>query len=208
MRRLSPVLCAGLAALISFTPGHARDARVVPVQAVEDAPAETPETARERQQELLDSLFERLHTAPDERTAQLLEEAVWQIWLRSGSDTVDVLMQQSIKAMNERETQSALEILDAVVALAPDYAEGWNKRATVLFLLDRYSESMRDIVRVLELEPRHFGALSGIGLIHRALGDKEKALAAFRQALEIHPFLPGARKAIEELSEEVEGQGI
>jgi tetratricopeptide (TPR) repeat protein len=201
------VLGAMLAA-IAVAPASAGGAPIVLVQeALEEVPG-PPEDALARRDALLDSLFERLAAAPDESTARLLEEAVWQIWLRSGSDTVDVLMQQSIKAMGENEPAKALDILDAVVALAPDYAEGWNKRATVLFVLDRHGESMRDIARVLELEPRHFGALSGIGLIQRELGEKERALAAFRQALTIHPFLPGARKAIEELTKDVEGQGI
>jgi tetratricopeptide (TPR) repeat protein len=196
-------------AAMAAAPAPAGGPPVVLVQeALEEVPGEADEQALVRRDALLDSLFERLAAAPDESTARLLEEAVWQIWLRSGSDTVDVLMQQSIKAMGESEPAKALDILDAVVALAPDYAEGWNKRATVLFVLDRHDESMRDIARVLELEPRHFGALSGIGLIQRELGEKERALAAFRQALTIHPFLPGARQAIEELTKDVEGQGI
>jgi len=205
---LSIFLCGG-AALVADLSGPAR-AQDGAVPLTEDGAqiGESRDDYRERQNILLEPLFERLKAAPDARAAQLLEQAVWQIWLRSGSDTVDLLVQQATKAMSAQQHEKALEVLDAVVELAPDYPEGWNKRATVLYLLDRYDESMRDIVRVLELEPRHFGALSGIGLIRRELGDNDKALAAFRQALEIHPFLPGALRAVEDLRESVEGQGI
>ena len=99
----------------------------------------------------------------NDSTAKLLESAVWQVWLRSGSDTVDVLMQQSIKAMNDSENVTALAILDTIVELAPDYVEGWNKRATVLYIQGQHDASLRDINKALELEPRHFGALSGLG---------------------------------------------
>jgi tetratricopeptide (TPR) repeat protein len=206
------VRCCAFAAAMLFvvaSPGPPVAAfEVIRVQEAEAVPGLSDEEFRERQTEVLNALFLRLRDAEDERSAQLIEQAVWQVWLQSGSETVDLLMQQSIKALNDEQQDAALGILDAIVELAPDYAEGWNKRATVLFLMQRFHESMRDIVRVLELEPRHFGALSGIGLIRRSLGDKQEALAAFRQALEIHPYLPGAREAIEELSEEVDGQGI
>ncbi len=200
----------GFAAVLfvaSALPGLGSD-RVINVQAAGTPNNLTGEEFRKRQNALLDPLFARLRAAEDERSAQLLEQAVWQIWLRSGSETVDLLMQQSIKALNAQQPSEALRVLDAIVQLAPAYAEGWNKRATVLYLLSRFDESMHDISRVLELEPRHFGALSGIGLIRRSLGDNEDALAAYRRALEIHPYLSGARQAIEELKKEVEGQGI
>ncbi len=207
-RRLGLLLLLPLAALVYSVTAKASGANVIQVQSDESTPGLTAEESQDRQEYLLDDLFLRLKSADDERNAQVIEQAVWQMWLRSGSDTVDLLMQQSIQALNADEMDDALRILDAIVELAPGFAEGWNKRATVYYLMDRYDESMRDIVRVLEIEPRHFGAISGIGLIRRQLGDVQQALAAFRQALEIHPFLPGAQQAIDELSEEVEGQGI
>lgn len=197
---LTAVLLAGGIAFDAYAPAAA--------QATPQKPPESPADLKKHQVELLNSLFERLRDADDERTAQLLETAVWQIWLRSGSDTVDVLMQQSIKAMNDGENITALAILDTIVELAPGYAEGWNKRATVLYIQGQHGASLRDIEKALELEPRHFGALSGLGLIKRARGDDKAALAAYRQALHIHPFLTGAREAVKELKVIVEGKGI
>lgn len=177
-------------------------------QAAPQKRPETPEELKKHQRELLDSLFARLGDADNDSTAKLLEAAIWQVWLRSGSDTVDVLMQQSIKAMNDSENVTALAILDTVVELAPGYVEGWNKRATVLYIQGQHDASLRDINKALELEPRHFGALSGLGLIKRARGDDKAALAAYRRALHVHPFLTGAREAVKELKVIVEGKGI
>jgi tetratricopeptide (TPR) repeat protein len=182
--------------------------QILLAQAPTEKPAETPEELAKREAELLASLFERLANAQSEEDAELLESAVWQIWLRSGSDTIDVLMQQTIKAMNDERMDAALAILDSIVELQPDYAEGWNKRATVLYIRQQYDASLRDIAKVLELEPRHFGALSGLGLINRAQGNGKAALDAYRRALAIHPFLAGVAQSIRELEIEVEGQAL
>ena len=184
-----------------------RVAQAAPDKKAQKAP-QTPAEFKAHQKELLTSLFDRLTNADDERSAKLLEQAVWQVWLRSGSETIDLLMQQSIKAMNDKRSDAALAILDAVVELEPTYAEGWNKRATVLFTLRQFDASLRDIDKVLELEPRHFGALSGKGLIKRAQNDDKAALKAYRRALDVHPFLSGARQAVKDLREAVEGKGI
>jgi len=156
----------------------------------------------------LDALLKQLKTADNEQTASVIEEAVWQLWLRSGSDTVDLLMSRVADAMKEEDHSLALDLLNRVVDIKPDYAEGWNKRATVLFFFRDYARSLQDVERVLNLEPRHFGALSGLGLIMQEFGDRERALQAFRRALEIHPFLPAAVRAEKQLSQELEGRGI
>ncbi len=161
-----------------------------------------------RQHELVDSLLKRLGSAEDEETAAILEEAVLQAWIESGSETVDLLMTRTLSAMQQRNLPQALDLLNAIVELAPDYAEGWNKRATVLYLLDDYNHSLRDVHCTLALEPRHFGALSGLGMIMMDLGNQERALEAFRRALEINPFLINAKRAVERLTLEVEGQEI
>lgn len=183
---------------------------IAPPSAAQQKPKEpeSPAQLKKRQAEVLEGLFARLARAEDKEKAEVLEKAVWQIWLRSGSDTVDVLMQQSIKAMNDERMDAALAILDVVTEIAPSYPEGWNKRATVLYVQQQYEASLRDIAKVLELEPRHFGALSGKGLIRRAQGKDAEALEAFRDALKVHPFLEGAEQAIKELKIKVEGQGI
>ena len=157
---------------------------------------------------LLSSLFGRLKQAQDAGSARVLEGAIWKVWLRSGSPTIDLLMQQATKSMSRGQYNRALNLLDFIVELAPDYPEGWNKRATVLYIAGKFQASLDDIERVLELEPRHFGALSGMGLVLQQLGDKKGALNAFRQALSVHPFLPAAKLAVKTLEKEVEGQGI
>jgi len=179
-----------------------------PNAAVPRKPEPTPEEQAAERARLLTDLLGRLRTAEDRESATLLEQAIWKLWLRSGSPTIDLLMSRAVTLMNERRLDAALSILDIVVKLVPDYAEGWNKRATVYYLKQELRRSQHDIAKVLALEPRHFGALSGLGLVMRALGNKKAALEAFRRALEIHPFLPAARQGVEELTPEVEGRPI
>jgi tetratricopeptide (TPR) repeat protein len=156
----------------------------------------------------LDALLTQLKAADDDKTASIIEEAVWQLWLRSGSDTVDLLMNRVIAAMKRDDYSLALDLLNHIVEIRPGYAEGWNKRATVFFHLHDYARSLHDVERTLSLEPRHFGALAGLGLIFEELGQDENALKAFRRALAVHPFLPTVRKAERKLSEKIEGRGI
>lgn len=167
--------------------------------------AKDPEASRTQ---VLSDLFSRLREAPDAESAQLVAEAINKIWLRSGSDTVDLLITRAQKMIEEKELDVALDILDSVVEIAPGYAEGWNQRATVLFLKEDYRRSLDDLRRVLSIEPRHFRAINGLGLIMQELGDKEAALKAFRHALELYPTLNDAKQLEKELAREVEGQGI
>ncbi|WP_205042000.1 tetratricopeptide repeat protein [Rhodoligotrophos defluvii] len=169
-------------------------------------PASPAEAARQRA-DLLDSLFARLHNAQNETSAAVLQEAVAELWSRSGSPTVDVLVKQADQASRKRQFQTALTILDTVVEIAPEFPEAWNKRATVLFLQGDRERALADLERVLELEPRHFGALTALGVVLRAQGDKKEALEAFKRALEINPHLDEAKKAVEQLEREA-GQPI
>lgn len=166
-----------------------------------------PAPGAERAQRL-DILLTSLKTAPDESEAKDIELQIWRLWLHSGSDAVDLLMKRVITAMNDEDYSLALALLNHVVDIRPKYAEGWNKRATVLYTLREYPRCLSDIEHTLMLEPSHFGALSGLGTVLEAMGEKEQALEAFRRALEINPFLPGAKRAERKLSEEVEGQDI
>lgn len=147
----------------------------------------------------LGPLFDELRAASTPQDAQLLEVQIWRIWIDSGSEEVDRLMTQGIRAMAHQELETALALFGKVVELAPDFAEGWNKRATVHYLMDNYPASILDIQHTLDLEPRHFGALSGMGLIFMAVGDEVGALRAFEEVLKIHPQARSARAHAEGL---------
>ena len=158
--------------------------------------------------QVLADLFKRLRTAADEENAELVAEAIDKIWRRSGSDTVDLLMARAGEMVQKEKLDVALDILDSVVAIAPDYPEGWNRRATVFYMKRDFRRSLDDLRRVLALEPRHFKAINGLGLIMQELGDKEAALQAFRQVLRIYPHAEDTQRLEQELAREVEGQGI
>ena len=143
--------------------------------------------------------------ARDETVARELEKEIWNIWLYTGDGEIDRLMDLAIQDMNSGSFASSLEKLNRLVLRVPDHPEAWNKRATVLYLLHRYDESLADISKVLNLEPRHFGAISGIALISLARGDKKTALEAYRRAVTIYPLMPGAAAIIVALEQEVEG---
>jgi tetratricopeptide (TPR) repeat protein len=159
---------------------------------------------KEQRSELLDRLFGRLQTAKSEAEAKVAEQAIWGLWSHSGSPTDDILLEQAIKAMNVRHYSEALQILDALVEHAPNFAEAWNKRATVNYITGNLDRSLSDIDKVLELEPRHFGALSGLGMIRRDKGDERGALDAFRDALAINPYMSSVRDAVKSLEKDLE----
>ena len=156
----------------------------------------------------LDELFARLLATNDPVEAQQLEQIIWLIWKRSEKESINILMQQGEEAMNSGDFATALQTFNAMVNLEPEFAEGWNKRATVHYLIDNYNASVADVERTLVLEPRHFGALAGLGLVYDALKEKKKALEAYRSALAIHPHLFGVKLRIDQLTKEVEGQRI
>jgi tetratricopeptide (TPR) repeat protein len=181
-----------------------------PVAAQSDEPV-SPDTeapsAEASRDSRLDSLFETLQSTSDSRVAESAERDIIEIWLESGSDTVDLLMRWSLDAMEEKNYPLALDYLDRVLIMQPDYAEGWNKRATVHFLTDDYSKAIADIEQTLALEPRHFGALSGLGTILREIGDVDRAVVAFREALAVDPHLDSVKDALDEIEKE-EGEEI
>jgi tetratricopeptide (TPR) repeat protein len=156
----------------------------------------------------LDGLFERLGSATNPVEAGLVEEAIWQIWLISGEKRANRLMARGIVAMDRGDNATALAAFDEIVKFLPGFAEGWNKRATVHYLMARHQASLGDIERTLALEPRHFGALTGRGLVNLALGREEAALKAFEAALRIHPRLPGIAGHIKALRDKLEGKEI
>ena len=158
--------------------------------------------------EMLAELYGHLAQAPDAEQAAPIAETIEGLWLNSGSDTVSLLMGRASKAISEQHNDLALKFLDAVVELAPDYAEGWNRRAYVYYLQNDFEHAIGDLRRALALEPNHFKALEGLARILRESGQKKSALKAYQQIQKIYPSMPGAKEAVDELSVDVEGQGI
>lgn len=156
----------------------------------------------------LDALFAELKRARDEGTARRVSTRILQQWSQSGSASIDLLMLWAQEAMDSEQNDVALDLLDQVILLAPNYAEGWNRRATVHFMNGDYPKAMADIGRVLELEPRHFGALSGMATILREDDRKEAAMRAYQRLLEIYPMMREAQTELGKLADELAGQGI
>jgi tetratricopeptide (TPR) repeat protein len=169
--------------------------------------AGAPAEARQDDQRL-DALFEQLVAGDDLEAARRVEGTIWRIWTESGSATIDELMMLGIAAMGNGQFDTALESFDAIIEAAPDFAEGWNKRATLYYLIEEYPASVRDVEATLRLEPRHFGALSGMGLIYTALEDDARALQWFERALEVNPNMPMIARRTELLRERLKGEAI
>lgn len=197
------ILLAAL--LLAATPALAQAPAVKPKAdaAQPKAPAAPPKTRAQR----LDELFASLKTAPDADAAKPIARSIELLWLRSGSDTVDLLMTRALESA-KGDNDTAISLLDSVVGLAPDYAEAFNRRATIHFIKKDYERSMLDIREVLSHEPRHYNAWSGLGRILQDVGNKPKALAAFRKALELNPHIDGLKRQVETLSIEVDGRDI
>ena len=141
----------------------------------------------------LDELFVKLHEAQDVGTAKEIERRIWNLWLAHPDEAIKGLMDAGQVQMRLRDYRTALKTFEMMVDLAPDFAEGWNKRATIHWLLGNYRDSLADIDKTLALEPRHFGALSGRGLVYAALEEWELALESFESALEVYPQMTGPR---------------
>jgi tetratricopeptide (TPR) repeat protein len=156
-----------------------------------------PAVSADQHDPSLPKLFQFLKTttAPDEAGA--LEDRIWSVWAETGDPALDKLMVQSSDAMDRNDFQAALKDLDTITAKKPNFAEGWNKRATVYYMMGDYEKALADIDRTLELEPRHFGALSGLGLTNMKLGRDDAAVDAFERVLEIDPLYPNAKVNLE-----------
>jgi tetratricopeptide (TPR) repeat protein len=156
----------------------------------------------------LDSLFERLAKAENEREAQGISGLIERRWARSGSDTADLLLSRASEAVEKKELDLAVELLDRVVTLQPDWASAWYTRATVFYQLEDPIAAMADLNRALKLEPRHYAAWAGLGQIFMASDDKVRALQAFRRALKINPQIPTLQPIVEKLGHELDGQDL
>jgi tetratricopeptide (TPR) repeat protein len=149
-----------------------------------------------------DAVVTRL-SDPNRRVRVLAAAALWEIWSRSGNVEVDALFAQGVKQMQATDLQAALQTFTAVVQRQPEFAEGWNKRATVYFLMSELDKSLADCDEVLRRNPKHFGALSGAGQIHLKLDQPQKALDFLQRALEVNPNLTGLERLLPVLEQQI-----
>ena len=156
----------------------------------------------------LDPLFRDLLATADGAVAGAVEDRIWEIWLEHPGEEVLALMRAGVQNLNDDRAAAALAAFDAVVDRDPAYAEGWNKRANANYLLGRYGAAVQDIRRVLLLEPRHFAALAGLGLVYLALDEPAGALRAFDAALAINPHLEGVRAQAARLRQRMAGPAL
>jgi tetratricopeptide (TPR) repeat protein len=171
-------------------------------------PTDLPRAQRGDRTRNLDTLFEALKVAPDDSSAKAIEDRIWALWIVSTSDTCNLLMSRAKKATESKDYDLAIKFLDTVVKLKPDFVEAWNRRATIHYMKKDFARSLGDISQVLAREPRHFGALAGLGLILQELGDDKRALDAYRKALAVHPHLPRIPDVVKTLVDKVEGRDI
>ena len=162
----------------------------------------------DKRAKLRDDLYALLATSESEKDAKRIARAIERVWLTSGSDTVAVLMERALRAVKAKRSKLALTLLDTVVELAPDYAEGWNRRAYVHYKGNNLSNALGDLRRALALDPNHFKAMDGLGTILRETGEEEKAFKVYQRLRDIHPHWPGAEKIYQNLKRKVEGRGI
>jgi tetratricopeptide (TPR) repeat protein len=184
-----------LAATLAFTiPAPAQD------QAAEPAKTMPDETV-----DPIDRLFAELKRESDADEAERISRRIWALWRDSGSATANLLMQWADKAVADKNNSLALDLLDQVVVLMPDFAEGWNRRATLHYAMGNHAKSMADINRVLSLEPRHFGAMAGMAAILDAAGNDALALRAWEQMLRVYPANHQAQDKVGELADKLAG---
>ena len=214
MRRLSILLLAALTAGLALPvlpPAYAQAGGQRPVNQtpVTQTPVnQTPTKPDSAQPVSVDALFDQLYAADNPIEGRQIEHKIWEAWMASGSDTIDALMKGGVTVMNQGDYRRADEIFSSMIALKPDYAEAYNKRATVRFLAGDYAGSVADIERTLKLEPRHFGALSGLGTIMERMDNLPEALRAWRRALAADPFLADAPEKLKELRRRIDAQTL
>lgn len=152
-----------------------------------------------------DEMFARLKAASEEAEAADVAADIWATWMESGSPTVDLLMERAGIALENDDTETARELLDRVILIKPDFPEAWHRRAGLFLADENYPEAFRDLNEALKLEPRHFGAWLGMGVMLETLGGEKEALESYREALAIYPLMPQARSAAQRLAKQAEG---
>ena len=206
---LLPLLRVGFVTAASFACANPPAFAAVGDKAEASSSAQVkPADPEQGRRKVLDELFDRLAKAQDHVEAMGVSGAIERVWMHSGSDTADLLMARAMQALERKDFALSGELLGSIVEIEPRWAEGWNKRATVRYLAEDHMGAMQDIAHALALEPRHFGALSGLGLILQSRGFDKRALEAFRKALDLNPRQEEIRHLVDKLTLEVEGRGI
>ena len=206
-RRFLPFAATVVLTLGCMVPALAEPVTPEPLKPVEP-PTTLPRAQPGDRTQNLDRLFEALKVAPDDDSAKYVENRIWAIWLGSPSDTANLLMGRVKTAVDGKDLDLAIKLLDAVIDIRPDFVEAWNRRATVYYTKKDFGRALADIHEVLAREPRHFGALSGLGIILQELGDDKRALEVFRRALAVHPRLERIPDLVKKLSDKIDGRDI
>lgn len=167
-----------------------------------------PLAAADQTDPRLEPLFDQLSASQSPESAAVISSEIWRLWLESDSAGARILMREGMEAMHSGRMKEALMAFDALVQLSPDFAEGWNKRATVRFYIGDLEGSVADIKRTLALEPRHFGAFSGLGMIYEAWEQPEDALKAYQEAARHYPLAPHTKARIEAIEKQLRDSRI
>ena len=211
MVRLSLVLAVSLLALSAcdkaFSPGKSQEA--AGAKAKELAQSEKPvEDPRKALENLSQDLLDKLKSTETDEEAASIEEEVWDAWLVSGSPTVDVLMKRGLEFQEKNDLEGARDAFDRAIALRPEYAEAWNRRAVLFFNDGKYDEAIADLESALTREPRHFGAWIGLAMIFESIDRPDAALRAYEKALAIHPRAQAAVQGKKRLDRVVNGSAL
>jgi len=202
--RFPTLMLAALLSAAALSPAIAQEPRGKLIE----PPAHLPKPQKGDPTRNLDFLFGALKLAPDDSSAKAIEQRIWSLWMHSRSDTATLLMTRVQKAVEDKDLDLALKLLAAIVKVKPDYIEAWNRRATIFYMKKDYGRSVPDIREVLRREPRHFGALTGLGLILQDIGDDKQALEVYRRALAVYPRIERVPDIVKSLQEKVEGRDI
>lgn len=186
-------------------PAHARAAEPPKPPAGEPIKADEPELTHKQK---LDKMFAELKREKNPGAAKRIAGRIQQEWANSGSASIDLMVGWAKTATEKKQYDVALDFLDQAVVLDPDYAEAYNRRAGVHFAMHNFAKAMTDIDQTLRLEPRHFGAMSGIAQIMQARGNKELALEAYTRVLAVYPMDRNTQNQVSTISEELAGESI
>lgn len=202
--RIWGVVLAGALAAALFVPAAAlaQNGRWM------EPPSPSSKPSRNDRLQNLDFLFGALKVAPDDESAKAISDRIWGVWLGAGGDTTNLLISRVRTAIGSKDLDLAIQLLDSIVEFKPDYVEGWNQRATVYYMKKDYTRALADLAQVLAREPRHFGALFGVGIIMQEFGDDRRALEVYRRALDLDPHMKRVPELVKELTEKVEGRDI